>query len=97
MGCLLTKLYFYGIRGVSEDWFRSYLANRRQKIQVELPNTAQILFSDWRTTTHRVPQGSNLWPLLFVVYTNDLPLRINSASETVLFADDTSVILQVEL
>ena len=26
---LLHKLHFYGIRAVSEDWFRSYLANTR--------------------------------------------------------------------
>jgi len=29
---LLAKLHFYGIWGVHEDWFRSYLTNRRQKI-----------------------------------------------------------------
>jgi hypothetical protein len=28
---LLAKLYFFGIQGVSEDWFRTYLTNRRQK------------------------------------------------------------------
>jgi hypothetical protein len=39
---LLHKLYFYGIRAVSEDWFRSYLANRRQEVQVKSPNTAQF-------------------------------------------------------
>jgi hypothetical protein len=27
---LLAKLGFYGIRGESEDWFRSYLTTRRQ-------------------------------------------------------------------
>jgi hypothetical protein len=27
----LAKLHFYGIQGVFEDWFRSYLTNRRQK------------------------------------------------------------------
>ena len=32
-------------------------------------------------------------PLLFLVYINDLPLRINSLAEPVLFADDTSVII----
>jgi len=28
---LLDKLHFYGIKGVLEDCFRSYLTNRRQK------------------------------------------------------------------
>jgi hypothetical protein len=30
---------------------------------------------------------------LFIIYINDLPLRINSLSEPVLFADGTSVII----
>jgi hypothetical protein len=35
---LLAKLHFYGIRGVSEGWFGSYLTNRRQTIEVKSPN-----------------------------------------------------------
>jgi hypothetical protein len=31
---LLTKLHFYGIQGVTIDWFRSYLTNRRQKVEI---------------------------------------------------------------
>jgi len=38
---LLAKLHFYGIQGVSEVWLRSYWSNRRQKVGVTSPNTAQ--------------------------------------------------------
>jgi len=30
---------------------------------------------------------------LFIIYINDLPLRINAVSEPILFADDTSVLI----
>ena len=40
-----------------------------------------------------VPHTSILGSLLFITYTNDLLLRINSASEPILYADDTSVII----
>jgi hypothetical protein len=29
---LLTKLHFFGIQGATASWFRSYLTNRKQKI-----------------------------------------------------------------
>ena len=30
---LLVKLYFYGIQRVAEYWFRSFVTNRRQKVE----------------------------------------------------------------
>ena len=31
---LLQKIYHYGMRGIVNDWFRSYLSNRIQSIQI---------------------------------------------------------------
>jgi len=42
---------------------------------------------------HVIPQGSMLRPLLFLLYTIDLPKIINNKSKTILFADDTRVII----
>ena len=65
-------------------WFQSYLSNR--KVFVTLEN----IFSDAGLINCGVPQGSILGPLLFLIYTNDLPQTLNE-TESYLCADDTCI------
>ena len=83
---LFAKLEYCGIRGVVNDWFAFFLSSRRQFVC--LPGTN----SDNQTATCRVPQGSVLDSLLFLLYINDMP-KCSSILEFHLFADNRNLFL----
>ena len=82
---LFRKLELYGIRGICNQWFRSYLKGRKQYVSLNGKK------SDYKQVLHGVPQGSVLGPLLFIIYINDLPNSLIFSDPT-LFADDTCLL-----
>ena len=82
---LLDKLYNYGIRGSDYNLLKNYLTNRQQRV------TLNKKTSKFESVIIRVPQGTILGPLLFILYINDLLLDMPE-NAIVSYADDTSVI-----
>ena len=63
---LLDKLNYYGLRGIDNQWFSSYLTNRTQTTEIN------SFISDKEVVSCGVPQGSVSGPLLFLLYVNDI-------------------------
>ena len=77
---LIEKLKAYGICGKLIMWLKSFLNGRFQRVVL---NRVQ---SHWSEVTSRVPKGSVLGPLLFVM---DVAETIQC--ELGIFADDTKI------
>ena len=67
---LIQKLNFYGIRGIANNQFSSYLQNRTQFVSIN------GFDSNVNAICCGVLQGSILGPLLFLIYLNDLHFAI---------------------
>ena len=82
---LLAKLSHYGICGVSNDWFKSYLSNCSQYVSINGYDSGLAAINCG------VPEGSGLGSLLFLLYLNGLNQAIKFC-KVQHFADDTNLL-----
>ena len=71
---LLDKLKLYNWGTAAVNWIKSYLSSRSDYVQIGTRS------SRYRSVQHGVPQGSVLGPILYVVYTNELPDLLNEST-----------------
>lgn len=86
---LLCKLSRIGISDRLLSWLESYLSNRI--LRVKLDSAVSRAFSN----SSGVPQGSNLGPLLFALFFNDVALLLGS-EYVLIYADDLKIYLTVK-
>ena len=82
---LCDKLHAIGFDNTAVLWFRSYLKNRTQQVNV---NGAS---SDLMNISCGVPQGSIFGPLLFNLYVNDMCSSVTC--RLILYADDSVLLV----
>ena len=80
---LVRKLRVYGLDEGSLAWIESYLSDRFQAVWID------HVMSEFLPCEVGVPQGSNLGPLLFMLYVNDLASTLTCNIEQ--YADDSTL------
>ena len=81
---LTSKLRAMGVSQAAVNWFISYLGGRVQAVEIS------GVFSEFRSVTCGVPQGSTLGPLLFLIYVNDMKAAVKC--KLLLYADDSALL-----
>ena len=82
---LIQKHHLIGVRCVANSWLTSYLSKRMQYVEV------CDCMCDLSQVKCGMSQGSNLDPLLFILYINDID-NVSKGFDCILFADDTNLL-----
>ena len=70
---MIANLDAYGFSRRALTFTLSYLSQRKQRVKINGS------FSEWKTTSVGVQQGSVLGPLLFNIYINDMFMFISNS------------------
>ncbi|XP_063377522.1 uncharacterized protein LOC134664707 [Cydia fagiglandana] len=88
---LLCKLRYYGLDSVALRLMKNYLTGRKQMVKC-LNKDGRPTYSSFAAVTRGCPQGACISPLLYAVYTAELPHAAQHA-HCEMFADDTQLLL----
>ena len=80
---LLKKLKIYGLDNDLLTWIQSYLSDRHQAVWID------HTYSEFKSHSIGVPQGSILGPLFFLIYYNDLISSLDCEVDA--YADDSTM------
>ena len=78
---LLSKLKLYGFDAGMVAWISSYLSSSSQCVSID------GTLSKLQPVHHGVPQGSILGPLLYIIFTNEIPEVVHSECDPDRFSD----------
>ena len=87
---LLKIMEIYGIRGICNKWFESYLTNRNIQVKCKTLSSNIIETSNRYQIKYDTAQGSCLGPLLFNIFCNDIHYNVEYCN-LILFTDDTTI------
>ena len=85
---LIQKMKIYAFEQDLINWISSYLSDRFQTVWID------HIFSRFLKNSLGVPQGSNLGPLFFLIFFNDLPTYIKEYIDC--YADDSTMCATAE-
>ena len=72
------------VEGHMFEWIRSFLTSRTIQVKVGNSHSEKVILKNG------TPQGSVIWPLLFLLMINDIP-DINQDTRKSIFADDCAI------